>query len=209
MCKENAVLEKSGNICTVRYNCPRVLLSDDDKETCMHSKTCDDNLFLDEDGKHCISSCENKLKIYNRTTGETQCVSSCPVTSPVEKDGFCRSCSDAYDIYHTFWNGEECVPCPEELPNLDRATKTCAPACPADKPYWNDFECLDCRTRYPFGDMPFWDPILETCVDSCPLGTSADDSNTCHTCTDVYGDALPLWDPESRTCVAKCKETSV
>ena len=103
-----------------------------------------------------------------------------------------------------FWNGEECVACPEELPNLNRTSGMCALACPADKPYWNDFECLDCRTAYPLGDLPFWDPILESCVDSCPLGTSADGGSTCQTCADVHGDAPPLWDPESRTCVAEC-----
>ena len=174
----------------------------------MHS-ACGDDLFLDEDGKHCISSCESGLVVRVKTTSEQMCVSACPDTAPIEQDGFCLSCVETTDIETPFWNGKECVACPEHLPNTNYATGTCVPACPADKPYWNDFECLDCRTAYPFGDMPFWDPILEACVDSCPLGTSADDSNTCQTCTDVHGDALPLWDPESRTCVAKCKETSV
>ena len=88
-----------------------------------------------------------------------------------------------------FWDGEKCVPCPEELPNLDHATGTCAAACPADKPYWSDFECLDCRTAYPLGDRPFWDTIGKMRLNRCPFGSPADSNNICQECAGADGDA--------------------
>ena len=94
-----------------------------------------------------------------------------------------------------FWNGEECVACPEELPNLNRTSGTCVPACPAEKPYWSDFECLDCRTAYPLGDHPFWNPLTESCVASCPFGSPADGNNICQKCAGANEGAPSFWDP--------------
>ena len=208
VCKESAVPDAHGSSCIVRSMCGRILLSDEGAETCTGLETCDKGLFLDEDWKHCISSCGSKLLVYNKTRDETQCASTCPDTFPVEQGGFCLTCGETTDMEHPFWNGKECVACPEELPNLNRTSGMCALACPADKPYWNYFECLDCRTAYPLGDRPFWEPVERRCVTSCPFGSSANNNDICQPCADLDEDAPSFWDSESQTCVSECKRNA-
>ena len=71
ICKENAVFDVHRSSCIVRSMCSRILLSDEGAETCTGLETCDKGLFLDEDWKHCLSSCENGLNVYNKTRDET------------------------------------------------------------------------------------------------------------------------------------------
>ena len=71
VCKESAVPNAYGSSCVVRSMCSRVLLSDEGAETCTGLETCEKGFFLDEDWKHCISSCGDRLQVYNKTREET------------------------------------------------------------------------------------------------------------------------------------------
>lgn len=207
MCKESTIQNEHGDYCVALSRCSRILLSDDGAEVCLDEQTCKDGFFLATDGKYCVSTCGDNPWAQDKTTKEKKCVTTCPDTAPIEKDGACIICADATDLELPFWDGAKCVPCPETSPNLDLVTKTCVSACPSGKPVWTGFECVDCRTAYPLGDRPFWDPMSEKCVTSCSI-KSPITGDTCQTCADLNGDSLPFWDPESGKCVAGCKETS-
>lgn len=52
----------------------------------MNADTCGNSLFLDMDGKYCVSECETKLWMQDKTTNEKKCVETCPETIPAVKD---------------------------------------------------------------------------------------------------------------------------
>ena len=88
-------------------------------------------------------------------------------------------------------------------------------------PLKEDGRCTSCaevdKTK------PYWDPVTETCVVSCPemaingkcvLCTEADKSGTrpywdsqseeCRSCAEAFPGEAEVWDPNIHKCVSKC-----
>ena len=116
--------------------CSRISFLDSGEEFCMNGNICDDNRFLDTDGKHCVSECETNLWMQDKATQEKMCVTACPETAPIEEAGVCKTCADATNNERQFWNGAECVAaCPLSRDN-DNVCRPCVEL-DAKKPFWD------------------------------------------------------------------------
>lgn len=156
-------------------------------------KTCyeinQDEPYWDSTIQKCIA-CSDKFPektLWDPLTN--QCTDTCSREKQYDDKIICYECED-----YEFWNGDECVSCPDDLPQWDYDLKRCVERCPKDKPESAEGMCVDCSFNY-FGNEGYslWNPNTNSCVDYCPdTAPLLDEYRFCRTCMEMHPDK-PFW----------------